>query len=262
MDFEKLNSATKYPSIFTHHELGERGMLKDTLGPFASVNSGERVYLREKVDGTNTRVIVLPDGDYFIGSREELLYSRGDRLANPALGIVEAVKPLADHIAQTDAAMGADIGDNVFVLYLETYGGKIGAQAKQYSGSGRVGYRMFDCASVPLDALNWDRAVIARWRDEDGGQQFMNTEDLRVVSRLYDIPLVPNLGSVRAGELPVTLEGMLDFLKRNLPDTLADLDDDAKGMPEGIVLRTGDRKVISKARFVDYQRTLKRLGKL
>lgn len=260
MDFERLNSATKYPSIFTHHELGERGMLLDTLGPFANVSPEATVYLREKVDGTNSRIILFNNTDYVIGSREELLYAKGDRIANPALGIVETLRPVAENIvAQWKTHESAEFGsDSVMVLYFETYGGKIGGQAKQYSGANTVGARLFDYALVDTDVLTWEREKIARWRDQEQGQDFGDTEDLRSVARDYGLPMVPNLGTVPMCELPTSLEGMLDFMKRNLPETQAYLDDDGKGAPEGIVLRTYDRKVISKARFQDYERTLKR----
>ncbi len=265
MNFEKLNSATKYPSIFTHHELGERGMLQDTLGPqFVGVSPDEQIYLREKIDGTNSRIVLFNGTDYVIGSREHLLYAKGDRIANPALDIVSTLKPIADNIVgqwEGDGAESAEFGsDSVMVLYFETYGGKIGGQAKQYSGANNIGVRLFDYALVETEVLDWERERIAKWRDDEQGQNFGDIEDLKSVARDYGLPVVPNLGAVRMGDLPTSLEGMLDFLKRNLPETQAYLDDDGKGVPEGIVLRTHDRSVISKARFQDYERTLKRRG--
>lgn len=260
MDFSKLNSATKYPSIYTHHKLGQRGMLTDELGPFAEVNPQEIVYLREKIDGTNTRVIVMPDGDYFIGSREELLHAKGDRIWNPALGIVDAVVGVAEEIVRYDGGRPLGMTDYATVFYLETYGGKITAQSKQYTGAGKVGFRMFDYAVIPLSTQEWDKVRIARWRDEEGGQQFGDLDDLKVTANAYGIPVVPNLGAMRMEELPTDLGGMLDLLQRNLPETLVSLDEDGKGEPEGIVLRTHDRSVISKARFQDYRRTLRQRG--
>jgi hypothetical protein len=260
MDFERLNSATKYPSIFTHHELGERGMLQDTLGPFADVSPETTVYMREKVDGTNSRIVLFDNTDYVIGSREELLYAKGDRVKNPALGIVDMLKPIADNIvSQWEDETSAEFGTGaVMVLYFETYGGKVGAQAKQYSGANTVGVRLFDYALVDEEVLTWSRERIAKWRDDEQGQNFGDIEDLKSVARDYGLPVVPNLGAVPMCELPTSLEGMLDFMKRNLPETQAYLDDDGKGAPEGIVLRTHDRSTISKARFQDYERTLKR----
>lgn len=45
---------------------------------------------------------------------------------------------------------------------------------------------------------------------------------------------------------------------QHLPTTRVALDDEAGGLPEGIVVRTATRSVIAKARFQDYERTLKR----
>ena len=64
IDLEALNSATKYPSIRTYHALGERGSLTEEVTGF----HGD-VVLSEKIDGSNSRIIRLPDGDWLIGSR-------------------------------------------------------------------------------------------------------------------------------------------------------------------------------------------------
>lgn len=89
-DLNKLNSMTKYPSIPTYHTLGNKGVLLEETVRF----EGE-VVLTEKVDGTN-RIILLPDGNFVLGSREELLFAKGDLIGNPALGIVDALKSVAD----------------------------------------------------------------------------------------------------------------------------------------------------------------------
>ena len=65
VDLRLLNSLTKYPSIPTYHTLDPRdGGLTDP----ATVFSGD-VIATEKVDGTNSRLVLLPDGSYLIGSR-------------------------------------------------------------------------------------------------------------------------------------------------------------------------------------------------
>jgi hypothetical protein len=50
-------------------------------------------------------------------------------------------------------------------------------------------------------------------------------------------------------------------LQQHLPESRSRLDAQAGGKPEGIVLRAPGRAVIAKARFDDYTRTLKRLGR-
>lgn len=251
IDLDKLNSATKYPSIPTYHELDPKngGLLENPV-----VFEGG-VYLTEKVDGTNSRIILLPDGDFFIGSREELLYARGDRIVNPALGIVPTLLEQAKAMFHDPYAHKL-----IQVFYLETYGHKIGGAAKNYSTTGKTGYRLFDVAFVSQDVLNWDRERIASWRD-NGGQKWGWDATLRRASEMTRIPLTPRLGVMTAGELPRTVEDTAHWLKHTIPMTQVALDDGALKAPEGIVLRTWNRSVIAKARFEDYRRTLRRREK-
>ncbi len=69
-DLNKLNSMTKYPSIPTYHALGDKGALLEQTVSF----DGE-IILTEKIDGTNSRIVLLPDGNFVLGSREELLFA-------------------------------------------------------------------------------------------------------------------------------------------------------------------------------------------
>ncbi|MFE5207969.1 RNA ligase family protein [Streptomyces sp. NPDC056600] len=242
-----LNSATKYPSIPTYHRLDPRnGGLIEEPTRF----TGD-VLLTEKVDGTNGRIVLLPDGDYVIGSREELLHARGDRVHNPALGIVDELKPLADRLRADDAQGG------VTVFYLEVYGRKIGGAAKQYTGGSGVGHRLFDVAFLRPEDLDRSLEQISSWRD-GGGQDFGDEAALRRIAASEDIPLVPRLATVPGELLPAAVDDMAALLAERLPATRVALDDGAGGSPEGIVLRTPDRSVIAKARFQDYARTLKR----
>ncbi|MEU4626613.1 RNA ligase family protein [Actinoplanes sp. NPDC023801] len=244
VDLAALNSLTKYPSIPTYHALDPRnGGLVEEPVTFAGPVIGT-----EKVDGTNSRVVVLPDGTYLLGSREEFLYAQGDLIGNPALGIVAALRPLAESLAGTPAG-------HIRVYYLELYGGRIGGQAKQYSARGAVGWRLFDVAVVDdLDErLTWAPQRISAWR-EGGGQHWFTEEQLRDTG----LDLTPRLFTVDAGSLPSTIEGMHGFLAERLPRTRVALDDSGLGGAEGVVLRTAGRSVIAKARFQDYTRTLKR----
>lgn len=249
-----LNSLTKYPSIPTYHELDLRnGGLLDNPVHFEG-----QVIGTEKVDGANARIILTPDGNYLLGSREELLYARGDLIGNPALGIVDSLRDVAESLPVGSAP--AD--DAMYVFYLELYGGKIGGQAKQYSSRGAVGWRLFDIGFVDVAAemLRWPVERISTWRD-NGGQKFAHEAFLQAMAAEACFELTPRLFTVDAGELPTEIEKMHAFLGGQLPGTLVALDDSAKGAAEGIVLRTADRSVIAKARFQDYERTLKRRNK-
>ncbi|MDT0530611.1 RNA ligase family protein [Micromonospora sp. DSM 115977] len=248
VDLRKINSLTKYPSIPTYHALDpdNGGLLAECVaftGP---------VTLTEKVDGTNARIVVLPDGAYLIGSREELLYARGDLIGNPALGIVDALRDVAERLTVAAAA------DRITVFYLEVYGGKVTAASRQYTAERRVGHRLFDVAVLddPAPMLDWPAQRISAWRD-GGGQRFLGEADLVGRADASGLATVPRLATVPAEELPRDIEGMHTFLTGYLPRTLVALDGPA-GRSEGLVLRAADRSAIAKARFQDYERTLKR----
>lgn len=245
-DLRVLNSLTKYPSIPTYHELDPRnGGLVESATAFP----GE-VIATEKVDGTNSRLVLLPDGGYVIGSREELLYACGDLIGNPALGIVEQLRPVAERL------IAAHEG-GLHVYYLELYGGKVGGAARQYSADpARFGWRLFDVVLLEEweAALSWPPAQIPAWRDA-GGQPFAGEETLLALAAAAGLEPTPRL--FRADTLPESIAGMHALLTERLPATLAGLDG-TPGRAEGIVFRTPDRKVIAKARFADYERTRKR----
>ena len=244
LDLDKLNSMTKYPSIPTYHALGEKGaLLEETI-----VFDGE-IVLTEKVDGTNSRIILFPDGDYVLGSREELLYAKGDLIGNPALGIVKALKSVAESLP---------VPHMLTVLYLELYGGKVTAASKQYTSDQSVGWRLFDIAFFenPLYVLNMPVPSIAAWRDK-GGQNFLNESQLLEASAEYRLKLTPRLQAIDS--LPTDIVETHEFLKQQIPATQVALDPGAGCKSEGIVARTKDRSTIAKLRFEDYERHLKRV---
>jgi hypothetical protein len=248
LDLGTLNTLTKYPSIPTFHALDPAtGNLLDETVPFTGEIIGT-----EKVDGTNARIISLPDGTYLLGSREELLYAKGDLIGNPALGIVAELRPVAERL-------GAVADDAIRVHYLEVYGGKVTGASKHYTGDRRVGHRLFDVAVLAdYDTLlQRPPAELSAWR-EAGGQTFLAEQALRAVAERDGLTLTQRLFAVDAGELPTQHDKTREFLAEHLPRTFSALDDGALGQPEGIVLRTADRASIAKARFQDYDRTLRR----
>jgi hypothetical protein len=244
IDFAALNSATKYPLIPTYHTL-EGGRLTESPMVYPP---GDPVTLTEKIHGTSARIAQLPGGDYVIGNRNTLLHAKGDRIPNMVDGVVTELMATAASLTLLDDDTW------VRVFYFEVYGGRIGPWAKQYTGLGTVGHRLFDVAYIPLDVLEETPADIAAWRDA-GGQLFANEATLQRAARAESLALVPRLGTVSADSLPVTLEGMHEWLRSAFPmGTFAPLDDGGKDKPEGIVLRTTDRGVITKARFEDYEK--------
>ncbi|GAB7038083.1 MULTISPECIES: RNA ligase family protein [Catenuloplanes] len=249
IDLRALNSMTKYPSIPTYHSLDPRngGLLDETV-PFTGP-----VLATEKVDGTNARIIQLPGGTYLLGSREELLYARGDLIGNPSQGIVEHLRPLAESLPATDRFR---------VLYLELYGGKIGGHAKEYSTRGAVGWRLFDVALLDghEDLLTAAPQQISAWR-EGGGQPWADEDALHATAAEAGVELTPRLFTLDAARLPAGLAETQALLTERLPGTLVRLDESGQGTAEGIVFRAPDRSVIAKARFQDYARTLRPRGR-
>lgn len=247
-DLSKLNSLTKYPSIPTYHTLDPKngGLIEETVSFVGDVLG------TEKVDGTNSRILCLPDGSYLLGSREELLYAKGDLIGNPALGIVEALRPLAERLPPMET-------EGIRVYYLEVFGGKVTAASKQYTGEMRVSYRLFDVVQITDYAARLEQSSqeIANWRD-NGGQAFVTESELNAIAAQNKIALTPRVFALAASELPDTIEETVAFLKQQLPESRSVLDEQAGGRPEGIVLRTPDRATIAKARFEDYERTLRR----
>jgi hypothetical protein len=218
-DLRKLNSATEYPSIPTYHVLGDKGRLREEVQvSFAN----EEVLVTEKLDGTNTRIVVLDDRSYVIGSREELLHARGDIVFNPAMGIVAAVRAIA--------------------------------VADAFAGSGRV----VDVVSVMVDELVERLSLTAEeiaHRRDGGDQKFIDERELAEHAAIAGVEITPRID---AAALPTDLHGTHAWLKSVLPgETLAPLDADRKGRPEGVVVRTRDRRAIAKLRFDDYERTLR-----
>jgi hypothetical protein len=255
MDLAKLNSATKYPSILTYHEMGDRGRLQETVQvPFDGAGD---ILVTEKVDGTNARIILLPDMHpivhfgsdryYLIGSREELLTAEGDLIYAPDYGIADALREIAEKLPCNP--------EKIVTLYFEVFGGDLPA-SKQYTDKKRISVRHFDLSSVPMDILDMPIEKIAAWRDA-GGQKFIDTHYfeenlLNLEHEGIHLEPVPPLGEVSS--LPTSLEATYEWLK-TFAASKCDLGG-GKGRCEGVVVRTWDRSKIAKLRFEDYERTL------
>ena len=258
----KLNSITKYPSILTYHNLGPRGSLVDSLVDETKFDD-RTVYITEKVDGTNSRVVFSTDSkgsveDYIIGSREDFLFAKNDRIVNPGLGIVKNMK----HIADTICLLGENNlrPNSIYCLYGETYGGKING-AKQYSTHGNFSVRIFDLWIMEQDKIeemldmNVDR--ISSWR-EQGGQPYVNVNALSDFCKDFLLDCVPYIKTVSGTEIPETLQDVWDWMQE-FAKSNACIDNSGLGNSEGIVVRYADRSLIRKIRFEDYLKT-KRIG--
>ncbi|MUT64659.1 RNA ligase family protein [Paenibacillus sp. NEAU-GSW1] len=258
MDLKKLNSLTKYPSILTYHKLGERGRLTEELTDERGLlNGSDKLYVYEKVNGENARIILFKNQydemDYLIGSREELLYAKGDRIGNPYGNIAEFLKPIAEkfienHTPQDDWALT--------VIYQESYGGKTKA-AKNYTEDKTQSYKVFDVFSLSrgeLDSLlSLPHEKIAEWR-EHGNQPFYNEEEKTTFIQTNNLEYAPLVAELNGAQLPRLIEETFNFLK-GFEQTKVGIN--ATGKSEGIIVRSVDRKQIRKIRFEDYERTLR-----
>lgn len=253
-ELQKLNSMTKYPSILTYHEIGDKGTLKGNLSENKCFE--EDVIVTEKVDGTNGRIIIY-NGDYMIGTREDIIYAKGDRIPNPTLGIINTLKPLADKLCEDLK----EKEDSVIVVYSEVYGGNVTSASKQYTNSKKWAFRLIDICYINPEIISMimklKRDKIATWRD-NGGQNFFVEDTINYFIERYHIPRVPYLAVISKETLPTNLKDTYEFLKSYI-DSKAIIDSES-GKAEGIVVRTQDRSLIRKIRFEDYERTQKRNG--
>ncbi|WP_375757183.1 hypothetical protein [Corallococcus exercitus] len=84
------------------------------------------------------------------------------------------------------------------------------------------------------------------------------TEDaLQAFTREYGLETTPRILELDGAALPKDLEGASAWLRTHAPSTRCALDAGAGQHPEGIVVRTRDRRTIAKPRSEDYERTLR-----
>lgn len=278
--FEKLDSLTKYPSIETLHSLGQKGILTDTLTPSGQnvVNVGVEISVTEKIDGTNTRILLLrlpeelkhkgsvgDDGiffwDWFLGSRENLVMARGDRIPDPVQGIAQNLSGLAEQLLKH---WQKEVNEEplLFVIYGELYGGNIGQGRKNYSQDGLTGFQVFDMRTMTADDY---RKVSGMPREEIAGQRergvlpghWLTEPDLLETCVRFRLERVPQLSCDTV--IPEDIPAAYEWLRKRVgEETQAAIGTNKPGHPEGVVVRTGDRSSIVKLKFEDYERTLKR----
>jgi len=254
MDFDKLNSMTKYPEIKTYHKIAGKGILQEELT--TELNPDQMYHVSEKVDGTNIRtVIIVQSGfsvDYFIGSRDDLLTAKGDRIFNPQYeGILDILSKCQE---LEEAFMMLNTG--VYTVYFELYGGNL-ESTKQYSYNKNWDFRVFDVNYLTFNEYNrlsqFPKAQIASWRDH-GGQGFYDTDDRIRFCKDFGLRSVPFRQNSYGREIPIDIKETYEFLA-SYRKSNAGIDFEG-GRSEGIVIRSDDRKQIVKLRFEDYERTL------
>lgn len=247
-----INSLTKYPSILTYQPLDDRGRVVDEA-PVLPI--GQNIIATEKIDGTNARIILAPDGDWLIGSRNELLTGRGDRVVRDADRIVETILGNSDRdgeIRCVSTSEGPDDG-HLTVLYGEVYGHKVGRNGKEYA-SASTAFRLFDVQTIRMDdAARWalvspeevaahrETGFAGKWNSAPGIQGWVPNLDV--------VWWPPN--SPTSDGMPLTKADVRAWLEKYRASKAGI---DVNGKAEGVVVRTADRSWIRKIRFEDYAR--------
>jgi len=237
-DLGRLHARTAYPLIPSYHppdpDTGD-------LGPVMPKPAGD-VIATELLDGITARLALFADGSYLIGNPQRWLYASGDVIGDAAMGMVRAVRPLADRLSATAGVEP----DTALVIYGELFGGKTPAAAR-YTSRREVGYRTTDVASVSLS--------------EDADMAFLNEKALTAFAGGHGLPLVPRVARFPARDLPNKPDGVLTLLEEVLPSSRCRLDADADADPAGLIVRSPDRGWIAALRFDDYRRAKKRKRK-
>lgn len=254
-DFAKYNSMTKYPSILTYHKSGERGTLQEEVQ--VSFTTKE-LFVTEKIDGVNARIIVNPDNTVVVGSREELLWEADDIIQNPVYGIVNTLQTQAIYMKKNnyrDFHMPRQ--DAIMVFYCEVYGQKAMNGWKQYSDNDKMSFRLFDMCIIPnLDKMfNLSIAGVASWRDNNN-QDFVSMEILRSLCKKQKTAGLEPVPFIDAPPLPTTVDDTYSWLI-GLQGKSSLASDSVEGKPEGVIVRTKDRSQIAKIRREDYERTFR-----
>ena len=248
----KLNTITKYPSILTYHQLGKKGtVIEELTQSYYEPPNDEILESTEKVDGTGSRIIIYGQ-DYLIGTREEFIYAKGDRIVNDQLNILANCIPIAERLVSENLFDNSEL----FVIYGETYGENIGRNYKNY-GTKKSSFRVFDMWSMKVDEikelLKIDLEKLATWR-EHGNQPYFGIDKLKEHCEILKLEKTPVLFTIKKKKLPTSIEEMHQFLSQ-FKETKVGLD--CTGKSEGFVVRSSDRKYIKKIRFEEYEKTLK-----
>lgn len=247
LDNDRLNSLTKYPSISNLHVFGDKGSITEEKN--VVFENDEPVHVYEKIDGTNIRYITTGN-DFVIGSREELIYAKGDRVKPKDYNVDLVIDTLKGIVKTTT--------DQLYVIYAELFGGKYSAKSKVYHNGDttKEGLRVFDVAGVVLNGVyDYPLEKIASLRENNVLSVWFNPDLPKDLS-------VPRL-DVASGMVFNTIESTYEYLKEIAPKTQAALVPDSfANPPEGIVIRNKDRSKIAKVKYQNYERHFKKLSKL
>ena len=230
------------------------------------VPSKSDLIITEKIDGTNTRIIFFMNNgkvDYFIGSRQELVYAKDDRIFRDD-NIAWLCNLLTDRVVDT-MKWNFDSQPVAYVtIYGELYGNKITKGSKNYTSGNSLGFRLFDVGIITTgqeeEIAGMNESDISNWRKRFG-PNWINYNNLDSFAMDLYVERVPEIDNdlINRDLNGISTDDMYNVMS-SFSASRATLDNDAIGKAEGIVLRNNDRSFIAKARFEDYESMFKRRG--
>ena len=266
---DKINSLTEYPSILTYHKLGDKGSLLNELYEENRFGKNELLEVTEKIDGTNMRLILTND-DYMVATRSNIVYAKNDRICNE-----KAVKPVLDTCDYLINSFSNDkLSDVILVVFGEVYGYNICDGTKVYCSDPNpdsMKFRVFDVRAFPCseieNILDKDIEEISKFKNYSN-KYWLDYYELDEFCNQYNLERTPILFRINEIILPTDFDKTYEWMQqfKNSNSIIGIPIDDKQynpkfGKAEGIVIRNKDRSVISKLRFEDYERTIKRRGK-
>lgn len=258
---DTINTLTKYPSILVAHEMDNRGRFLPELTEDAHMlNDSEQLFMSEKLDGTNVRIVcVKKTASVFIGSREEILWCDEDICHNPAMNIVHAMGTFKSEIDRlliyvTKLLKPTTDKDSIFVIYGELFGGRISKRSKQYTPDGsKVGFGVFDIGFYDIinrDIMTAPLENVSQYRKDN--MKFLTVSEL--VDLKWKSDLIVDFHQIEPNTLKFgEIYNESDFLTNT--GVYSKIGEET-AEKEGIVVRTNDRRAVVKMRFEDYRRSL------
>lgn len=255
---DKLERATRFPSILALHRMDQKGRLLPERQ--VQFEDDEELFFTEKLDGVNVRLILLPCGRRYVGSRKQILYCVGDEVYNPVQGVVEHLSKLfpawfKNSYAEQQPPPDGWYGDH-FVLFGELYGAEHDgagvpspASAKQY---GQPGFRAFavERRGEEGDALPLPFPLIP-FKNSDVGTAPVG----RLAHHLFSgVARVPSLQPSAEFQAAVRHGSVQDLLPHLEFETQVETAPGAWRHAEGVIVRNADGTKIAKLRVEDYRR--------
>ena len=263
---DKINSLTEYPSILTYHKLGDKGSLLNELYEENRFKKDDILEITEKIDGTNMRLILTND-DYLVATRSKIIHAKNDRIITDPN--VNVVVDSCDYLIKTFA--NDTTSDCVLIVFGEAYGYNICEGSNVYCSIDNITsrkFRVFDVRCIPCiefeKLLEKDIQDISRWKSYSN-EYWYDYNVLDAFCEQFQLERTPVLTRINEKDLPTGFDATYKWMKQfsnsqaviGIPDDEVDYSPKF-GKSEGVVIRNLDRSVVSKLRFEDCERTIRK----